>query len=173
MPHPWQEFVDDFWVPRGCLGCGIRPSHVTSVRWWFLSLYGLFALSNLCVTRDSNWLMISKSLGVALAIKSIGLPWEHFVDDFRVPRGCFGYQIHKSSVRALRWWFSSPYGLNGLSNPCVTRDSTSLIISESLGAVWAVKCMRHPWQEFVDDFFWGCLILASQVTSVHWWFLSP
>jgi hypothetical protein len=26
---------------------------------------------------------------------------------------------------------------------CVTRDSSSLIISESLGAVWAVEAMRH------------------------------
>jgi len=62
-----------------------------------------------------------------------------------------------------------------MSNPCVTRESRSLIIFESLGAVWAVETMshhhssslvfyeslgaawavepiRHPLQQFVDDF---------------------
>jgi len=32
----------------------------------------------------------------------------------------------------------------GLPNPCVTRYSSSLMFYESLGAVWAVKAMRHP-----------------------------
>jgi len=41
--------------------------------------------------------------------------------------------------------------LFGLSNPCVTRDRSSLIISESLGAVWDVQSRRHPLQHFVDD----------------------
>jgi hypothetical protein len=61
----------------------------------------------------------------------------------------------------------------GLSNPCVTRDSSSLMISQSVGAVWAgkfirdrnslviseclwtipaVESMRQPRLEFVDDF---------------------
>jgi hypothetical protein len=35
-------------------------------------------------------------------------------------------------------------GLFGLSNPCVTRDSSSFIITESLGAVSGVESMRHP-----------------------------
>jgi hypothetical protein len=35
-------------------------------------------------------------------------------------------------------------GLFGLSNPCVTRDSSSLMISKSQGADWAVKSTRHP-----------------------------
>jgi len=34
--------------------------------------------------------------------------------------------------------------LFGLSNPCVTRDSSSLMISQSIGDVWAVASMRHP-----------------------------
>jgi hypothetical protein len=34
--------------------------------------------------------------------------------------------------------------LFGLSNPCVTRDTSSLMISVSLGAVWAVESMCHP-----------------------------
>jgi len=29
-------------------------------------------------------------------------------------------------------------------NPGVTRDSSSLMISESLGAVWAFESTRHP-----------------------------
>ena len=39
----------------------------------------------------------------------------------------------------------------GLSNPCVTCDSSSLMISESLGGVLAVESLRHPSQQFVDD----------------------
>jgi hypothetical protein len=31
-----------------------------------------------------------------------------------------------------------------LSNPSVTRDTTSLIIYVSLGAAWAVEAMRLP-----------------------------
>ena len=42
--------------------------------------------------------------------------------------------------------------LFGLSNPMVTRDSSSLMFYESLGADWAVESMRHPSQQFVDDF---------------------
>jgi len=39
-----------------------------------------------------------------------------------------------------------------LSNPCVTRHSSSLLISEYLGAVWAVESMRQPREQFVDNF---------------------
>jgi hypothetical protein len=46
---------------------------------------------------------------------------------------------------------SEPLGVFGLSNPCVTRDTSSLMISESLGPVRAVESMRHPSQEFLDD----------------------
>ena len=34
--------------------------------------------------------------------------------------------------------------LFGLSNPCVTRDSSSLMIAQSVGAVWAGEFIRHP-----------------------------
>jgi hypothetical protein len=36
--------------------------------------------------------------------------------------------------------------------PWLTRDISSLIISESLGAVWAVESMGLPLQLFVDYF---------------------
>jgi len=51
----------------------------------------------------------------------------------------------------------------GLSNPCVSRDSSSLIISESLGAVWAVESMGLPSQLFIDYFSVprGCLGIES------------
>jgi hypothetical protein len=39
-----------------------------------------------------------------------------------------------------------------LSNPCVTPDSSSLMFYESLGAVWAFESMRHPGQQFFDHF---------------------
>jgi hypothetical protein len=38
------------------------------------------------------------------------------------------------------------------SNPWVSRYSTSLIISESLGAVWAVESMGLPLQLLIDYF---------------------
>ena len=81
-------------------------------------------------------------------------------------------------------------GLFALSNPCVTRASSLLMIYESLGAVWAVAAMRHPSHQFVDHFFFfgkltyvlkeefvdhlcvpkgslRCRIRASPVTAVH------
>ena len=39
---------------------------------------------------------------------------------------------------------SESLGVFGLSNPCVNRDSSLLIISQSLGAVWDVESMRQP-----------------------------
>jgi hypothetical protein len=39
---------------------------------------------------------------------------------------------------------SQSQGVVWVLNPCVNRDSSSLIISESLGGVWAVESMRHP-----------------------------
>jgi len=47
---------------------------------------------------------------------------------------------------------SESQGLFGLSNPCVAHASSALMISESLGAVWAVESFRHPCYQFVDDF---------------------
>jgi len=34
----------------------------------------------------------------------------------------------------------------------VTRESSSLVISETLWAVWAVAPIRHPSQQFLGDF---------------------
>jgi hypothetical protein len=40
--------------------------------------------------------------------------------------------------------FYKSLGVLALSNPCVNRDRSSLMISESLGAFCAVESMRHP-----------------------------
>jgi hypothetical protein len=106
MCHPRQLFVDDIWVPRGC------------------------ALSKPCVTRDNSSLMISQSLG---AIESRHHPWQQFVDDYWVPKGCLGCRIHASALIVVLWWFRNPLGLCGQSNPCLTRENSSLMIFESLG----------------------------------------
>jgi len=37
-------------------------------------------------------------------------------------------------------------------DPCVARAISSLMISESLGAVWAVESLRRPSYQFFDDF---------------------
>jgi len=39
-----------------------------------------------------------------------------------------------------------------MSNSSITRDSISLMIYESLGAVCAVESMRHQLQQFAYDF---------------------
>jgi hypothetical protein len=39
---------------------------------------------------------------------------------------------------------SESLAMFGLSNPFVNRDSSSLMLSESLGAVWAVESLRDP-----------------------------
>ena len=44
---------------------------------------------------------------------------------------------------------SESLGLFGLSNPMVTPDSSSLMISESLRAVWAVEFMCHLLDRFL------------------------
>jgi len=41
-------------------------------------------------------------------------------------------------------------GLVALSNPCLTHDTISLKIYESKGAVCAVESLRRPCQQFVD-----------------------
>jgi len=59
-----------------------------------------------------------------------------------------------------------------MSNPCVTRDSSSLVFYEAIGAVWAVESMRHSLQQFIY-YFWvprSCLggrIHGSPVTAVR------
>jgi len=59
-----------------------------------------------------------------------------------------------------------------MPNPCVTRDSSSLLISESLRAIWAVVSTRQPREQFVDDFldprgYLGCRLHESPVTAVR------
>ena len=39
---------------------------------------------------------------------------------------------------------SESQGAHGLSNPFVTRDNSSLMLYDSLEAVWDVESMRHP-----------------------------
>jgi hypothetical protein len=52
--------------------------------------------------------------------------------------GCLGCRTHASPVTVV---IIESHGLFGLSKPCVTRDSSSLLFYESLGAVW----LSNPW----------------------------
>jgi len=47
-------------------------------------------------------------------------------------------------VTAVSMMIDESLGAVGLSNPCVTRDSSSFMFYESLGAVSAVESMRPP-----------------------------
>jgi len=42
-------------------------------------------------------------------------------------------------------------GLFALSNPCLTRDTISLKIYESVGAACAVESLPHPCHHFIED----------------------
>jgi len=47
---------------------------------------------------------------------------------------------------------SEPLGAAWAVQSMRPRDISALMISESLGAVWAVESLRRPCYEFVDDF---------------------
>jgi hypothetical protein len=157
MRHPWKHFIGDFWALKGSLRCRILALPVKAVslgisealgpvcavesmrylwnlfRWWILCPLGLFALLNQWVTHRSS-----------------------FFDNFWVPRGCLGYQIHASSVGAFSLMnFRVHRGCLGCRIHVSPMAANSLMISESLWAVFAVESLRHPWKEF------------------DWWFLRP
>jgi len=67
--------------------------------------------------------------------------------------------------------FSKSVGMSELSNPCVSGDSSSFIISESLGASWAVESLCLPWQQFVDD-IWVPRALWAVESMHHSWHSS-
>jgi len=59
-----------------------------------------------------------------------------------------------------------------MSNPSITRDSISLMIYESLGAVCAFESMRHQLQQFAYDFClpkgcFGCRMQLSHGKAVR------
>jgi hypothetical protein len=56
----------------------------------------------------------------------------------------FGLSNPRVTRDSSSFLISESLRLFGLSNPCVTRDSSSLMISQSVGAVCAVESMRHP-----------------------------
>jgi len=113
--------------------------------------------------------MISKSLGVVCTVESMRHPWK---------------QLH--------WWFLMPQGLFAMSNPWVTPGSSlvddflpimgslrcrihasyveavSLMISESLRGVCTVESRRHPWEQFVDD-FWVPKVVCVVQSMRHTW----
>jgi len=141
MRHPWEQFVDDLWVPRGCLRCRIHASPVKVLL-----------------------LMIFESLGAVWAVQFL---YDFWVPRGRNGYLC----PCVTSGSRIRWWFMSPHGLFALSNPCVTRGSSLSIISESQGVVCTVESMRHPWKQFVDDLWvprgWlRCPMHASPVEAV-------
>jgi len=103
-----------------------------SFRWWFLSPNRLFGLSNTCVTHGSSFVDDLWVCRCYLRCRIQPHPWKQFVNDLWGHRDYLRCRIHVSPVEAV-----------------------SLMISESLMAVWAIESMRHPWEQFL------------------WWFLSP
>ena len=69
--------------------------------------------------------MISESLGLFGLSNPSVTRGRSFVDDISVPRACLGCRIQASPV-----------------------DAVWLMISEYLGALWAVESKRHPWPQF-------------------------
>jgi hypothetical protein len=115
--------------------------------------------------------MISESLGAVWAVESMRHPWEEFRWWFLSPKGLFWLSNQCVIRDNSSLMISESLGHFGLSNPCVTPDSSSLMISESLGALWAVESLRHPWHQF-HWWFWvtrvalRCWIQASPVAAV-------
>jgi hypothetical protein len=60
------------------------------------------------------------------------------------PKGLFWLSNPCVTRASSSFVISESLGLFGLSNLMVTRDSSSLMLYESLEAVWAVESMRHP-----------------------------
>jgi len=150
MRHLCEQFVDDLWVPRGCLRCRIHASPV-----------------------EVLLLMIFESLGAVWVVQFL---YDFWVPMGR--NGYLRCRIHASPWKQFGWLFLSPHGLFELSNPCVTGGSNLLMIPESLRGVCAFESIRDPWEQFVDDFSvpkgcLRCLIHASPVGAVCWWFVSP
>jgi hypothetical protein len=50
-----------------------------------------------------------------------------------------------------------------LSTTCITRDSSSLLFYKSLGAVCGVESMGHPGQQFI-----AVLLVSRGVCAVHY-----
>jgi len=88
--------------------------------------------------------MISESLGAVWAVESMCRPFQQFIYDILVHRGCLRCRSYASPVAEVSLMISESLGLFALSKQCGTRDSSSLMIYESLGAVWAVESMREP-----------------------------
>jgi len=66
---------------------------------------------------------------------------------------CFSCRIHGSLLRVVSWMIFESQGLFALSNPCVTSDNNLLMISESVGVIWAVESMCRPWEQFRKRLF--------------------
>jgi hypothetical protein len=59
--------------------------------------------------------------------------------------------------------FYKSQGVFALSTTCVSRDSSSLVFDKSLGAVCAVESIRHPGQQFV-----AVLLVSRGVCAVDY-----
>jgi hypothetical protein len=59
-------------------------------------------VSNLRVTRDMSWLMISDYLGAVLVVETMRHLLQQFVDDLLLRKGCVGCRKHASAVTPVR-----------------------------------------------------------------------
>jgi len=113
--HLWKEF-------RGLLLSGQR----LSFPWLFMSHQGLLGLKNPFATYKSNF-----GGYIWMGNESV------FLDCLGVNKGCDGWRMHSSPVKAV-------------SGAISERATTQFFMTvyESKGAVWADESIRHLWKEF-------------------------
>jgi hypothetical protein len=131
--HLWKEF-------RGLLLSG----QGLGFPWLFMSHQGLFGLPNPFATCES-------SFGGYIWMGSESF----FLDYLWVNRGCGGWRIHSSHVKAVSGAISER-----------ARTQFFVTVFESKGAVWADESIRHLWKEFRG------LLLSGQRLRFPWLFMS-
>jgi len=106
------RFVDNFLAHKSCLRFWIHTLAVEALLTrqrlsflrWFQSSQELFALSNLCVSRGTNFVDDFKGSRESFFIDDFWalMSCLRFVDDFIAHKSCLRCRIHRSAMEALR-----------------------------------------------------------------------
>jgi hypothetical protein len=149
-------FLDCFWVNRCCVRWVFHASSVEAVSnvilsgqrlsfpWLLMSEQGLCGLTNTFVTCE-------RSYGGYLWVGSDSV----FLDCLWVNRGCVGWRIHSSPLKAVS---------GAISEWAATQFS--LTFYDSTGVVRAEDSLCHLWKQFRWPF------ISSQLLSFPWLFMS-
>jgi hypothetical protein len=149
-------FLDCWWVNRGCVGWRIHSSSVKAVSGaiyeWVATQFSLTVYeSTWTVWDDESFVTCESSFGGYFWVVSDSV----FLDCSWVNRGCVGWRIHSSRVKAV------PGAISEWS-----ATQFSLMFSESTGAVGVEDSLCHLWKQFHWRF------PSGQRLSFPWLFMS-